>query len=186
MDDRFRRPAGDIRTADEERWCLRQYVRADIFARFLPGSHESAPFREALEHLGLGCGGAQLLSNLDIGELLGPGRQLGMFAVTQALAEVRPENPRLVLNWLDYAGMQVGWAFTMSLREAQTILLLLGLHRGPVDGFPGAATSQALKEFQAHVGIPVTGEFDLRANALLRNSVFKMSYRPIYQWGARY
>jgi peptidoglycan hydrolase-like protein with peptidoglycan-binding domain len=57
---------------------------------------------------------------------------------------------------------------TVSLREAQTILNRLGYDAGTPDGQMGPRTRNALSQFQAERGIPVTGRLDATTQAELQ------------------
>ena len=49
-----------------------------------------------------------------------------------------------------------------STKWIQTSLARRGYYRGPIDGETGPATRNAIRSFQAHQGLPVTGQVDGR------------------------
>ncbi len=57
---------------------------------------------------------------------------------------------------------------TMTIREAQRLLVAAGFDPGPVDGLYGPKTRAGLQAFQRHVGIAVTGRLDAATIKALR------------------
>lgn len=57
-----------------------------------------------------------------------------------------------------------------AVKEAEKLLKLAGFETGKVDGKPSAATTQALKDFQAAWGMPSTGQLDDKTLAKLRHT----------------
>lgn len=47
-------------------------------------------------------------------------------------------------------------------KSLQTALARRGYYRGPIDGVFGSETRNAIRSFQAHQGLPVTGQVDSR------------------------
>ncbi|MBV8176019.1 MAG: peptidoglycan-binding protein [Verrucomicrobia bacterium] len=47
-------------------------------------------------------------------------------------------------------------------KAVQAALARRGYYRGPVDGAMGSETRSAIRSFQAHEGLPVTGQVDGR------------------------
>lgn len=81
-----------------------------------------------------------------------------------------------------------------AVRISQTRLANLGYDVGPRDGVIGVQTTNALADFQSHVGLPVTGNLDSETYRILRdtNSVawrdnyygYRGSWAPGYAYNA--
>ncbi len=70
---------------------------------------------------------------------------------------------------VDGATQQGGYSGArVSLRQAQQALNDMGYDAGPADGAMGPRTANALREFQAERGIPVTGRLDATTQAELQ------------------
>lgn len=54
-------------------------------------------------------------------------------------------------------------------KTVQAGLAARGYYRGPIDGAPGPETRTAIRAFQAHQGLPVTGQIDGRLMNALRS-----------------
>jgi peptidoglycan hydrolase-like protein with peptidoglycan-binding domain len=59
-----------------------------------------------------------------------------------------------------FAQFSTGTLPDLDLRAAQLYLTFAGFSPGPVDGLAGPRTDAALREYQAHHGLPVTGTVD--------------------------
>ncbi len=57
-----------------------------------------------------------------------------------------------------------------AVKQAEKLLKLAGFNPGKVDGKLSAATTQALKEFQAAWGLPATGELDATTRSRLKHT----------------
>jgi hypothetical protein len=63
------------------------------------------------------------------------------------------------LRW-EYADLVANGLPDLRLRSSQLRLLYRGFEPGPVDGMIGNLTRTAFRRFQAHEGLPVSGELD--------------------------
>jgi hypothetical protein len=178
----FRRPSSastDVSAIEEIRWCLRKLVRLDILTRFSLDQESLDRMESEVMDFGNACAAKNLLVSTGMREeLLGPGRNLGIEVVREALAEARVRNPDLVMRPLPMMEKPRGVNNTVTVREAQFILDFLGLAPGSINGEMNPMTSEALRRFQMAVGLPDTGSIDERTGALLRNSVFQQSLFP--------
>jgi peptidoglycan hydrolase-like protein with peptidoglycan-binding domain len=100
----------------------------------------------------------------------------GMSILASALAEARVENPGLVRSLAELP-VVLGGKEGMT-REAQNILAFRGFDPGPVDGRFGPRTAAALRNFQANLGIDVSGRLDAEVLGFLRYSVLLSAYSP--------
>src|SRR3712207_5072610 len=57
-----------------------------------------------------------------------------------------------------------------TLKAAEKLLKLAGFNPGSVDGKPSAATTKAIKDFQASWGMAATGELDKKTMDKLRHT----------------
>ncbi len=55
------------------------------------------------------------------------------------------------------------------MRKIQTLLAEQGYDPGPVDGYAGPKTREAVKQYQRERGAPETGQIDTSLVALLTN-----------------
>jgi peptidoglycan hydrolase-like protein with peptidoglycan-binding domain len=53
----------------------------------------------------------------------------------------------------------------------QAVLKLAGFWTGPIDGHWTAELTQALKNYQTHLGVPATGQVDTATLAALENTI---------------
>jgi hypothetical protein len=68
----------------------------------------------------------------------------------------------------DYGPPKPGYGYLAPLtKEVQVSLNARGYDPGPIDGSWGEKTSQALKQYQQDMGLPVTGWIDLKTADLL-------------------
>jgi peptidoglycan hydrolase-like protein with peptidoglycan-binding domain len=65
-----------------------------------------------------------------------------------------------------------------STAAVQQTLKLAGYWDGPVDGQWTAALTDALKEFQTHLGVPATGTVDAATVAALEAAIAKAQQPP--------
>jgi len=63
------------------------------------------------------------------------------------------------------------------VREMQTALKQQGFDPGPVDGIKGPLTITAIRNFQSHTGMPVTGELDAATRSALTSGTASASVR---------
>jgi branched-chain amino acid transport system substrate-binding protein len=71
----------------------------------------------------------------------------------------------------DIARIQEAWASANFTTQLQQALRFLGFYSGPINGVWNTETSDALKAFQASVGLPATGVYDAATDAALRKAL---------------
>ncbi|MDR1080417.1 MAG: hypothetical protein LBQ79_05545 [Deltaproteobacteria bacterium] len=162
----------------ELRWCQRQVVRWDLLYRFKPDVGKPEAAEAALARHAKWCGGLPA-EGLTYNDMVGPSRSLGLQTVAEALDEARLRNPGLVMVPVFENDLLSDEDKTFTEGEAGEALEVLGML--PEEG--GVSFPEALKTFQAALGIPVAGELDALTASLLRNSLFGFSLTML-PWGA--
>jgi hypothetical protein len=156
-------PSGD---AGEACWCMREFVRSEIYLFY--ASKEVYMTTIMPREVGLLC--KERLSDKNaVSEAAIALYPEGLGFLAGDIAVARAVNPFLVRS---VPPREFAEGVRKSLvMEAQKALNLRGFDPGPEDGYFGARTEAAVKDFQAAVGLPVTGHLDTALLALLRYSL---------------
>jgi hypothetical protein len=169
-------PGSDgLNGVEELCWCIRHSVRLDINLWYMPDAGNNPSVLGIVDDLDDRCSKMSEISENLFLEALSRYPMAGIPIVKATLDEVRSSNPALVRNPGPEGGFSTGISDSVTVREAQRILGYLGFEPGPADGVAGRRTSEAVKSFQAAIGIAPGGNLDRSTGALLRNSVFMAS-----------
>ncbi|MDR1037742.1 MAG: peptidoglycan-binding protein [Deltaproteobacteria bacterium] len=154
-------------------WCIREYARLDSGAPYVLTEAEALEWRGRQDTvIGL-CREAWDIEGA-YRDAYATLAAFGLGILAEDLRRVRERNPGLVTTAPDPPPGPGGRRH--DVREAQTILNLLGFGPLVVDGRFGPSTSASIRAFQETVGVRATGKLDGEAQRLLRNSIMFPSF----------
>jgi hypothetical protein len=170
--------------AEELGWCQMVSIRTDVLYWYQPpeGIAETKKKHGYLwEMHDRRCANKLPLTQRDSKRFLEKFRRHGLSFAAEALADARVDNPGLVRFGPPYPLDAYGGTLSReAVKEAQMALGFLGFRPGWHDGVAGRLTVEAVMRFQVAVGIPASGAIDEMTMALLRNSSFGESNKPVH------